>query len=94
MKIRINQLHAGDIFEMCGYRWKVTDIKEGKIYFVQNRPDRPGWSRAKTTKESRGCKSNEFVNLIRRDDEKILVKTVRQEITCDGSGQDTVGDCR
>jgi hypothetical protein len=68
-QVRVNQLCPGDIFEMSVHRWKVRKIENGRLYYTMVRESYLGGNHGVY---SVGSGSNQFVNLIARQDEKFL----------------------
>ena len=69
-KVRICELRVGDTFEMDLHRWKVFEIREGRIIFAQFRTDTAARCRVGEY-NSRACGSMQIVHLIKRANEQI-----------------------
>jgi hypothetical protein len=70
-KVRICELQVGDSFEMNGVRWKVRQKMDGVIVFARLRLMYGRLWKYGGEIESRGSRSQQFVNLIKRDHEQI-----------------------
>jgi hypothetical protein len=88
-KIRACQLLKGDTFEMWGHRFKVKEIRDGRIYYRYVQESGYGGDRGGGA-DSIGIKSQLFVNFIQhgtfKDYKRHSGKVVPGKGTCDGSG--------
>jgi hypothetical protein len=82
-KVRICSLRVGDTFEMDLHRWKVFEIREGRIIFAQFRTDTAARCRVGEY-NSRACGSKQIVHLIKRANEQTTGVVVADQKTGNG----------
>jgi hypothetical protein len=94
--VRVCELEVGDYFETDGQRFRVTEIKDGRLYYGRFRNGKPYFSRWQGKwRMSRGSRSMLFVYLIKSKHEQtsgMVEESVRSKGNCDGPGTGTGDD--
>jgi hypothetical protein len=83
-KVRVCELLPGDSFSMSGYDYYVREIKQGRIVYMKYSFTVWGNLHPNGHLLTMGCKSQQFVNLIKRKNEHTSDLVVQNNETKDG----------
>jgi hypothetical protein len=78
--IRVSDLIPGDIFEIGGRRYRVMKIEDGRLTYMYMKTTYTGFSYANGYEETFGCRSRQFVNLVKQNPCSGTKKVNRQKL--------------